>query len=69
MVIDLTGSASKIVHRPLPMDDPRQRKPDISKANELLDWRPALPLRQGLAKTITFFEEFLAKEHATVQPK
>jgi UDP-glucuronate decarboxylase len=51
------------------MDDPRQRKPDISKANELLDWRPALPLRQGLAKTITFFEEFLAKEHATVQPK
>jgi UDP-glucuronate decarboxylase len=61
MVIDLTGSASKIVHRSLPVDDPKQRKPDISKANEVLNWRPALPLREGLTKTITFFEEFLAK--------
>jgi len=69
MVIDLTGSASKIVHRSLPVDDPKQRKPDISKANEVLNWRPALPLREGLTKTITFFEEFLAKEHATIQPK
>ena len=52
VIIDLTGSASKIVHRPLPTDDPRQRKPDISKASELLNWQPKLPLREGLAKTI-----------------
>ena len=55
-VIDLTGSSSKIVHRPLPLDDPRQRKPDISKAQELLDWRPAVSLLDGLTRTIAFFE-------------
>jgi UDP-glucuronate decarboxylase len=69
MVIDLTGSASKIVHRSLPVDDPKQRKPDISKANEVLNWRPALPLREGLTKTISYFQEFLAKERAAIQPK
>jgi UDP-glucuronate decarboxylase len=60
VIIDLTGSASKIVHRPLPTDDPRQRKPDISKASELLNWQPKLPLREGLAKTIAYFEDLLA---------
>ena len=40
MVIDLTGSHSRIVHRPLPQDDPKQRRPDISRAQELLDWKP-----------------------------
>jgi UDP-glucuronate decarboxylase len=61
-VIEITGSASKIVHRPLPTDDPRQRKPDISKAQELLDWHPTVPLRDGLTRTIAYFEQFLAGE-------
>jgi hypothetical protein len=49
-VIGLIGSSSRIVHMPLPADYPRQRRPDISKANELLDWRPTVPLRDGLAR-------------------
>jgi UDP-glucuronate decarboxylase len=61
-VIEITGSASKIVHRPLPEDDPRQRQPDISKAQELLNWRPTVPLPEGLKKTIAFFDGLLAKE-------
>jgi UDP-glucuronate decarboxylase len=54
-VIALTGSSSRIVHLPLPEDDPRQRRPDISKANELLGWRPRIELREGLIKTIEYF--------------
>ena len=65
VIIDLTGSASKVVHRPLPTDDPRQRKPDISKASELLNWQPKLPLREGLAKTIAYFEDLLAAGRGT----
>jgi UDP-glucuronate decarboxylase len=61
-VIEITGSASKIVHRPLPADDPKQRKPDISKAQELLDWRPTVPLRNGLTRTVAYFEQSLARE-------
>ena len=60
-VIEITGSASKIVHRPPPEDDPRQRQPDISKAQELLNWRPVVPLREGLKKTVAFFDDLLAK--------
>jgi UDP-glucuronate decarboxylase len=59
IVIDIAGSASKVVHRPLPMDDPRQRKPDISKAQELLGWQPTIPLRDGLTKTVAYFEKLL----------
>jgi UDP-glucuronate decarboxylase len=57
MVVDLTGSRSRVVHRPKPEDDPRQRRPDISKAQEVLGWQPKTPLKQGLSKTITYFEE------------
>jgi UDP-glucuronate decarboxylase len=64
MVVDLTGSASKIVHRPLPQDDPKQRQPDISKAQELLGWQPTLALADGITKTIAYFEELLGKEPA-----
>jgi UDP-glucuronate decarboxylase len=60
-VIEITGSASKIVHRPLPEDDPRQRQPDISKAQELLNWRPVVPMREGLKKTVAFFDDLLAE--------
>ena len=61
-VIDLTGSRSKIIHRPLPQDDPKQRQPDISKAQELLGWQPAVALADGLTKTIAYFEGLLATQ-------
>lgn len=55
-VLELTGSKSKIVHRPLPSDDPRQRQPDISRAREILGWEPGIPLAEGLKPTIEYFE-------------
>jgi len=58
-VLDLTGSKSRIAHKPLPQDDPKQRQPDITKAQRLLSWKPATPLREGLKKTITYFEALL----------
>jgi UDP-glucuronate decarboxylase len=60
LVISLTGSSSKIVSRPLPQDDPRQRCPDISKARELLNWKPTVPLKEGLLATIKYFEGVLS---------
>jgi UDP-glucuronate decarboxylase len=60
-VIDITGSRSRIVHRPLPQDDPRQRQPDISLAREQLSWAPHTSLKEGLAQTIAYFEQLLAK--------
>jgi UDP-glucuronate decarboxylase len=62
LVIELTGSRSRIVHRPRPQDDPRQRRPDISKANDLLGWAPRTPLREGLINTIAYFEDLLKEE-------
>ena len=61
LVIELTGSRSKIVFRPLPQDDPKQRRPDISQANELLGWRPTVELREGLQRTIRHFEDVIAR--------
>ena len=58
-IIALTGSSSKIVNRPLPEDDPRQRCPDISLAKGLLGWTPRVELREGLAKTIEYFDKLL----------
>lgn len=58
-VIDLTGSPSKLVFKPLPQDDPRQRKPDISKAKSLLNWQPEVKLDEGLKRTIAYFEKLL----------
>jgi len=55
-IIELTGSKSKIVFQPLPPDDPKQRKPDISLAKERLGWEPTVPLNQGLKKTIQYFQ-------------
>lgn len=60
LVIDLTGSKSELVFHPLPRDDPKQRRPDISKAESVLDWRPVTPLREGLVKTIAYFDDLLA---------
>jgi UDP-glucuronate decarboxylase len=64
-VIELTGSSSRIIHLPLPVDDPRQRRPDISKANELFGWKPTVALRDGLLKTIGYFERLLREELVT----
>jgi dTDP-glucose 4,6-dehydratase len=55
LVLELTGSSSEIVHEPLPEDDPTQRKPDITKARELLGWEPEVELREGLQRTIEHF--------------
>ena len=55
MIIALTGSKSKIVYSALPSDDPMQRKPNIDKAREILNWEPRYPLREGLLKTIEYF--------------
>ncbi|MFA7534552.1 MAG: UDP-glucuronic acid decarboxylase family protein [Desulfuromonadales bacterium] len=59
LVCELTGSASKTVFEPLPEDDPRQRKPDISLASAVLGWTPSTPLREGLRLTAAYFEESL----------
>ena len=55
-VISLTGSRSKIVHKPLPQDDPTQRKPVIDLAKKELDWTPKIALNEGLARTIEYFK-------------
>ena len=59
-VIDLTGTTSKIVYRPLPSDDPRQRRPNIEMAHRVLDWEPKVSLEQGLQRTIPYFDRLLA---------
>ncbi len=56
VILDLTGSGSGIVHRPLPADDPRRRRPDIAKADAVLDWRPTTALLDGLRRTINWFD-------------
>ena len=59
LMIEMTGSKSKLIYEPLPSDDPTQRKPDISLAKERLDWEPSIALREGLEKTIPFFRSLL----------
>lgn len=60
VVLSMTGSRSKVIERPLPIDDPRKRQPDISMARELLNWEPQVPLAEGLEKTIAYFAELAA---------
>jgi UDP-glucuronate decarboxylase len=57
LVLELTGSASKLVFRALPTDDPKVRRPDITRARERLGWSPQVPLREGLARTIQWFKD------------
>jgi UDP-glucuronate decarboxylase len=59
-VIELTGSRSELVRKPLPVDDPKQRQPDITLARRVLDWEPRVPLGEGLLKTITYFDKLLS---------
>lgn len=56
MVIEMTGSGVDLVQRPLPIDDPTQRRPDIARAKAILEWEPTVPLERGLAQTIAYFE-------------
>ena len=58
-VIEITGSPSKIVYKPLPQDDPKQRRPDITKAKKLLGWEPKVGFNEGITKTIKWFKERL----------
>jgi len=60
-VVDLTGSRSKIVHQPLPQDDPRQRRPNIDRARDILGWAPSVVLEDGLKRTIPYFEKLLSE--------
>ena len=59
-VLRLTGSKSKLIHMPLPQDDPKQRRPDITKAKQYLDWEPTVPLVEGLVRTIAYFKGAIA---------
>ena len=63
-VIRLTGSRSQIIHMPLPADDPKQRRPDISYAKSTIDWQPTVPLEEGLKRTIAYFRGLLESGQA-----
>ncbi len=65
--IALIGSSSKIVHQPLPLDDPKQRQPNISRAQELLGWEPKVQLEEGLLKAIDYFDRMLSSSVAPVK--
>lgn len=67
LIIELTGSKSKIVYEPLPQDDPMQRKPDIELAKQKLGWEPTIPLEEGLKKTIMYFKSKLQEENETTK--
>ena len=58
-ILKMVGSAGKLIFKPLPIDDPKQRQPDISFAKETLEWEPVIALRQGLKKTIEYFDDYL----------
>ena len=59
ITIDLTNSKSRLIFKDLPKDDPKQRKPDITLAKEKLNWEPKIQLKEGLPKTIKYFDEIL----------
>ena len=59
MIINLTESKSKVIFKPLPEDDPKQRQPDITLAKESVAWNPAIKLVEGLQSTIAYFKEFV----------
>jgi UDP-glucuronate decarboxylase len=68
LVIELTGAKSQLICQKLPSDDPKQRRPDIAQARELLDWQPKVQLREGLVATIAYFDKLLA-EGDSFKPK
>ena len=58
-VLNLTNSKSKLIFKPLPLDDPRQRQPDLTKAKKELDWEPSVSLDDGLKETINYFKKIV----------
>jgi nucleoside-diphosphate-sugar epimerase len=62
LVLELTGSRSPLEQRPLPADDPRQRRPDITKARAQLGWEPSVKLREGVGRTIEYFRTLVGSE-------
>ena len=69
MVVEITGSRSEIVRKPLPGDDPKQRQPDITRARETLGWAPNVQVKDGLVRTIAYFRELLAEEINGTAPR
>jgi dTDP-glucose 4,6-dehydratase len=65
MVIGISGGESELVHEPLPQDDPKRRRPDITRARDVLGWEPRVPAREGLEKTLAWFAERLADRRKT----
>jgi UDP-glucuronate decarboxylase len=63
LIVDLTNSSSRVVRLPLPQDDPRQRRPDISRARRELQWAPQVGLKKGLKLTIAYFDKLLRDEN------
>ncbi len=63
IIVELTGTSSTIVYEPLPQDDPKQRKPDITRARTMLGWDPTVPVREGVARTIDYFRSLLGTPH------
>jgi UDP-glucuronate decarboxylase len=68
MVLEMTGSQSKVVTEPLPLDDPAKRRPDITLARKHLDWKPAVKLRDGLRKTIEWFQGIRLEDYRPPTP-
>jgi UDP-glucuronate decarboxylase len=66
-VIDMVGSQSRIIYRPLPENDPKQRRPDISLAQDLLDRKPHIGLMDGLTRTIAYFDRLLSNQELRAQ--
>ena len=65
-VLEIAGSPSKISHQPLPVDDPRVRRPDITKAQKILNWKPRVRLEEGITKTIPYFRQKLSQSSADI---
>ena len=68
-VVEITGSRSEIVSKPLPGDDPKQRQPDITRAREKLGWEPKVPVQDGLTRTVEYFRQLLAEEINGTAPR
>jgi len=66
IVLEMTGSKSELIFKPLPQDDPKQRKPDITLAQKALSWTPKIGLKEGLSRTIHYFEKILIKSNVVV---
>jgi dTDP-glucose 4,6-dehydratase len=63
-VLEIAGSPSRVIHQPLPVDDPRVRRPDITKAQKILNWKPRVGLKEGITKTIPYFRQKLSQRLA-----